>query len=41
VEGAYYENMYTNPHHFHYHDSGTVTYKREYIHLYKDTSEAP
>ena len=35
VDEAYYENMYTNPHHFHYYDSGMVTYKQEYIHLYK------
>lgn len=24
-----------NRHHFHYYDSGMVTYKKEYIHLYK------
>ena len=40
VEEAYYENMYNNPHHFHYYDSGMITYKQEYIHLYKVTWEA-
>lgn len=34
VDEAYWENVYTNPHHFHYCDSGMKTYKREYIHLY-------
>ncbi len=34
VDEAYSENMYTNPHHFHYYDSGMVTYKKKYIHLY-------
>ena len=35
IDEAYAENRETNPHHFHYYDSGMITYKREYIHLYK------
>lgn len=35
VDEAYLENKDVNPHHFHYYDSGLITYKKEYIHLYK------
>lgn len=27
-----------NQHHFHYYDSGRITYKKEFIHLYKQTT---
>jgi len=39
VDEAYLENKDTNPHHFHHYDSGLVTYKKEYIHLYKEPEE--
>lgn len=35
VDEAWAEQKYTNPHHFHQYDSGMITYKKEYIHLYK------
>jgi hypothetical protein len=35
VEEAYLENKETNPHHFHYYDSGMIAYKNEYIELYR------
>lgn len=35
VDEAYLENKDINQHHFHYYDSGMITYKKEYIHLYK------
>lgn len=34
VDEAYLENE-ENRHHFHHYDSGLVTYKKEYKHLYK------
>lgn len=37
VDEAYRENKNTNPHHFNVYTSGLVTYKRKYIHLYKET----
>lgn len=36
VDESYTENKMTNPHHFHHYDSGRVTYKKEFIHLYKN-----
>jgi hypothetical protein len=35
VDEAYLKFKETNPHHFHYYDSGMITYKKEFIHLYK------
>lgn len=35
VDEAYLEAQDINPHHFHYYDSGMITYKKQYIHLYK------
>ena len=35
VDEAYLINKDINPHHFHYYDSGLVTYKKEYIELYR------
>ena len=35
VDEAYLENKDISPHHFHYYSSGMITYKKEYIHLYK------
>jgi hypothetical protein len=37
VDEAYYENRANrhNLHHFHYYDSGMVSYKKQYQHLYK------
>jgi hypothetical protein len=37
VDEAYYENRANrhNLHHFHYYDSGAVSYKKQYRHLYK------
>jgi hypothetical protein len=34
VDEAYAANKFTNPHHFHVYDSGMITYKKQYIHLY-------
>ena len=36
VEEAYLEVKTESPHHFHHYDSGMVTYKKEFIHLYKN-----
>jgi hypothetical protein len=41
IDEAYEENKYTNPHHFHYYDSGRITYKKYYIHLYKINPQKP
>jgi hypothetical protein len=35
VDEAYLEHGEANPHHFHYYDSGMITYKQEFIHLSK------
>ena len=39
IDEVYSENRDSNPHHFHYYDSGKITYKKKYIHLYLLTVE--
>lgn len=34
VDLAYSLNKDTTPHHFHYYDSGMITFKKKYAHLY-------
>lgn len=36
VDEAYLENKDKNSHHFHHYSSGLITYKKEYLHLYKE-----